>query len=59
MDKTFQQLMTHVIDLCHVASNSSCEKVFTEFEKKIYNIERTLLWIKRKTFERAREGNEE
>ena len=34
MDKTFQQLMTHVIDLCHVASNSSCEKVFTEFEKK-------------------------
>ena len=34
MDKTFQQLKTHVIDLCHVASSSSCEKVFTKFEEK-------------------------
>ena len=34
MDKTFQQLKTHVIDLCHVASSSSCEKVLTEFKEK-------------------------
>ena len=34
MDKTFQQLKTHVIDLCHVASSGSCEKVFTEFDEK-------------------------
>ena len=34
MDKTFQQLKTQVIDLCHVASCSSREKVFTEFEEK-------------------------
>ncbi|RVW14264.1 hypothetical protein CK203_095364 [Vitis vinifera] len=34
MDKTFQQLKTHLIDLCHGASSSSCEKVLTEFEEK-------------------------
>ena len=34
MDKIFQQLKTHVIDLCHVASSSSCEILFTEFEEK-------------------------
>ena len=32
MDKTFQQLKTQVIGLCHVASSISCEKVFIEFE---------------------------
>ena len=34
MDKTFQQLKTQVIGLCHVASSISCEKVFSEFEEK-------------------------
>ena len=34
MDKTFQQLKTRLIDLCHGASSSSCEKVLTEFEEK-------------------------
>ncbi|KAL6328633.1 hypothetical protein AAG906_003318 [Vitis piasezkii] len=34
MDKTFQQLKTHLIDLCHGASSSSYEKVLTEFEEK-------------------------
>ena len=34
MDKTFQQLKTHLIDLCHDASSSSCEKVLIEFEEK-------------------------
>ena len=34
IDKTFQQLKTHLIDLCHVGSSSSCEKVFTRFEEK-------------------------
>ena len=34
MDKTFQQLKTHLIDMCHGASSSSCEKVLTEFEEK-------------------------
>ena len=33
MDKTFEQLKTHLIDLCHGAS-SRCEKVLTEFEEK-------------------------
>ncbi|RVW90231.1 hypothetical protein CK203_036780 [Vitis vinifera] len=33
MDKTFEQLKTHLIDLCHGAS-SRCEKVLTEFEDK-------------------------
>ena len=34
MDKTFQQLKTRLIDLCHGASSSSCEIFFTEFEEK-------------------------
>ena len=34
MDKTFQQLKTHVIDQCHVTSSSSCEFFFIEFEEK-------------------------
>ena len=33
MDKTFQQLKTHLIDLSHGPS-SRCEKVLTEFEEK-------------------------
>ena len=33
MDKTFEQLKTHLIDLCHGAS-SRCENFLTEFEEK-------------------------
>ncbi|KAL6322350.1 hypothetical protein AAG906_007903 [Vitis piasezkii] len=34
MDKTFQQLKTHLIDLCDGASSSSCEIFLTKFEEK-------------------------
>ncbi|RVW89126.1 hypothetical protein CK203_040207 [Vitis vinifera] len=33
MDKTFQQLKTHLIDLCHGEISSSCEQILTEFEE--------------------------
>ena len=56
MDKTFQQLKTHVIDLCHVASSSSCEKVFTKFEEKYTTLKELFLGSREKPLREHEEG---
>ena len=56
MDKTFQQLKTHLIDLCHGASSSSCEKVLTEFEEKYTTLKRLFLRLKEKPLREHKEG---
>ena len=56
MDKTFQQLKTHVIDLCHVASSGSCEKVFTEFDEKYTTLKWLFLGSREKPLREHEEG---
>ena len=56
MDKTFQQLKTQVIDLCHVASSSSCEKVFTEFEEKYRTLKVLFLASREKPLRKNKKG---
>ena len=56
MDKTFQQLKTHLIDLLHVASSSSCEKVFIEFEEKYIILKGLFLGSSEKTLRMHDEG---
>ena len=56
MDKTFQQLKIHVIDLCHVASNSSCENFFTEFEEKYATLKEFFLGLREKPLRKHEEG---
>ena len=55
MDKTFQQLKTQVIYLCHVAS-SSCEKVFTEFEEKYRTLKVLFLASREKPLRKNKKG---
>ena len=56
MDKTFQQLKTHVIDQCHVASSSSCEFFFTEFEEKYTTLKGLFLKLREKPLREHDEG---
>ena len=58
MDKTFQQLKTQVIGLCHVASSSSCEKVFTEFEEKYRTLKVLFLASREKPLRKNKKGME-
>ena len=56
MDKTFQQLKTHLIDFSHGASSSSCEKVFTEFEEKYITLKGLFLRSSEKPLRMHEEG---
>ncbi|KAL6311722.1 hypothetical protein AAG906_024611 [Vitis piasezkii] len=56
MDKTFQQLKTHLIDLCHGVSSSSCEKVLTEFEDKYTTLKGLFLGSSEKPLRMHEEG---
>ena len=56
MDKTFQQLKTRLIDLCHGASSSSCEKVLTEFEEKYTTLKGLFLGSSGKPLRMHEEG---
>ncbi|RVX20048.1 hypothetical protein CK203_004495 [Vitis vinifera] len=56
MDKTFQQLKPHLIDLSHGASSSSCEKVFTEFEEKYTTLKGLFLRSSEKPLRMHEEG---
>ncbi|XP_034688178.1 uncharacterized protein LOC117916331 [Vitis riparia] len=56
INKTFQQLKTHLIDLSHGASSSSCEKVFTEFEEKYTTLKDLFLGSSEKSLRMHEEG---
>ena len=58
MDKTFQQLKTHLIDLCHGASSGSYEKVLTEFEEKYTTLKGLFLRLSEKPLRMHEEGTE-
>ena len=55
MDKTFQQLKTHIIDLCHGAS-SRYDKVLTEFEEKYTTLKGLFLRSSEKPLRMHEEG---
>ena len=56
IDKTFQQLKTHLIDLSHGASSSCCEKVFIEFEEKYTTLKGLFLGSSEKPLRMHEEG---
>ena len=55
MDKTFEQLKTHLIDLCHGAS-SRCENFLTEFEEKYTTLKGFFLRSSEKPLREHEEG---
>ena len=56
MDKTFQQLKTHLIDLCHGASSGSYEKVMAEFEEKYTTLKGLFLRLSEKPLRMHEKG---
>ena len=56
MDKTFQQLKTHLIDMAYGASSSSCDQILAKFEENYTTMKGLFLRWSGKPFRMHEEG---
>ena len=56
MDKTFQQLKTHLLDMAYGASSSSCDKILAKFEENYTQVKGLFLRSSGKPLRMHEEG---
>ncbi|RVW18028.1 hypothetical protein CK203_115093 [Vitis vinifera] len=56
MDKTFQQLKTHILDMAYGASSSSCDKILAKFEENYTQVKGLFLRSSGKPLRMHEEG---